>query len=151
MARVSASRSGGAGQGCRIPAQRVRFVKVLAAGYWPGRLTAHRSGKGPRQVLYFKNERLIIQPMPEQTPIRRGRGCPQRIDERLETREALIRSTEVLTEGVFRFTGLDEVLQGEDRRAQSSLHHTTAGSLRPGVVDHFHAATFAAQTGSLVR
>ena len=48
---------------------------------------------------------------------------PKRIDERLETRGAgFRRGTEVLTEKGFSATGLDEVLQA-DQRAQGFLHH----------------------------
>ena len=51
--------------------------------------------------------------MPDPTPIRRGPGRPpKRIDDRLETREALIRcGIEVLTEKGFTATGIDAVLK----------------------------------------
>ena len=78
--------------------------------------------------------------MPEQTPIRRGRGRPpKRIDERLETREALIRrGTEVLTEKGFSATGLDEVLRQIGVPKGSFYHYfDSKEAFGLEVVDHF--------------
>ena len=83
--------------------------------------------------------------MPEQTPTRRGRGRPpKRIDERLETREALIRrGTEVLTEKGFSATGLDEVLRQIGVPKGSFYHYfDSKEAFGLEVVDHY-AAYFA--------
>jgi len=78
--------------------------------------------------------------MPVPSPIRRGPGRPpKRIEDRLETREALIRcGTEVLTEKGFTATGLDEVLTRIGVPKGSFYHYfESKEAFGLEVVDHY--------------